>query len=75
MVVPTRVVLGDMGMAGLVGAVAVELLAVVLLTRVAAGVYERSILRIGAPIGLRSALVTRSGSRRLRHHRPDAGTP
>ena len=56
MVVPTRVVLGDMGAVGLIAAVAVELVAIFLLIRVAAGIYERSILRIGAPISLRSAL-------------------
>jgi ABC-2 type transport system permease protein len=57
MVVPARVVLGDMGAAGLVAAIAVELLATFLLIRLAASVYERSILRIGAPISLRSALA------------------
>jgi ABC-2 type transport system permease protein len=56
LVVPARVVLGDMGAVGLVGAVAVEIVATVALIRVAAGIYERSILRIGAPISLRSAL-------------------
>jgi ABC-2 type transport system permease protein len=58
MTVPTRVVLGDMGAIGLLAAVAIELLATLLLIRVAAGIYERSILRIGAPISLRSALAT-----------------
>jgi ABC-2 type transport system permease protein len=57
MIVPTRVVLGEMGAIGLIAAVAVELLATLLLIRVAAGIYERSILRIGAPISLRSALA------------------
>jgi ABC-2 type transport system permease protein len=56
LIVPTRVVLGDMQAIGLVAAVAVEVLATVALIRVAAGIYERSILRIGAPISLRSAL-------------------
>jgi ABC-2 type transport system permease protein len=59
MVVPTRVVLGDMVLLGLGAAVAVELVATFLLIRVAAGIYERSILRIGAPISLRSALSGR----------------
>lgn len=58
MIVPTRVVLGDMGAIGLLAAVAVDLLATFILIRVAAGIYERSILRIGAPISLRSALAT-----------------
>jgi ABC-2 type transport system permease protein len=57
MVVPSRVVLGDMGAAGLIAAVAVELVATFLLIKLAAGVYERSVLRIGAPISLRSALA------------------
>ena len=56
MIVPARVVLGDMGALGLIAAVAVELVATFVLIRVAAGIYERSILRIGAPISLRSAL-------------------
>ena len=56
MVVPTRVVLGDMGAAGLVATIAIELVATLLLIRVAARTYERSILRIGAPISLRAAL-------------------
>jgi ABC-2 type transport system permease protein len=57
MIVPTRVVLGDMGAIGLVAAAAVELLATFLLIKIAAGIYERSILRVGAPISLRSALA------------------
>jgi ABC-2 type transport system permease protein len=57
MIVPTRVVLGDMGAIGLLAAVAIELLATFLLIRLAAGIYERSILRIGAPVSLRSALA------------------
>jgi ABC-2 type transport system permease protein len=57
LIVPTRVVLGDMGAVGLIASVAVSLLATFLLIRVAAGIYERSILRVGAPISLRSALA------------------
>jgi ABC-2 type transport system permease protein len=57
MIVPTRVVLGDMAAVGLIAAVAVELLATFLLIKLAAGIYERSILRVGAPISLRSALA------------------
>ena len=78
MIVPTRMVLGDMGAWGLAGAVAVELVAVVLLTRVAAGTYERSILRVGAPISLRAALAPGSVTRRVhyrRRQRPDARVP
>jgi hypothetical protein len=61
MIVPTRVVLGDMSAVGVIAAVAIELLATFLLIRLAAGVYERSILRIGAPVSLRSALARRGG--------------
>jgi ABC-2 type transport system permease protein len=57
MIVPTRVVLGDMGTMGLLAAIAIELLATFLLIRIAAGIYERSLLRVGAPISLRSALA------------------
>jgi ABC-2 type transport system permease protein len=63
LIVPTRVVLGDMGAVGLVAAIAVTLLATFLLIRAAAAVYERSILRIGAPINLRSALTAGAGGR------------
>lgn len=62
MVVPTRVVLGDMGAIGLIAAIAVELAATFLLIRVAAGIYERSILRVGAPISLRVALAARGAA-------------
>ena len=67
MIVPTRVVLGDMDALGLVAAVAVELLATIALIRVAAGIYERSVLRIGAPVSLSSAL----GARHARIHLPE----
>jgi ABC-2 type transport system permease protein len=56
MIVPTRVVLGDMGAVGLIAAIAIELVATFVLIRLAARIYERSLLRIGAPIGLRSVL-------------------
>jgi ABC-2 type transport system permease protein len=69
LIVPTRVVLGDMGAIGLVASVAISLLATYALIRVAARIYERSILRMGAPISLRSALATRgAGLRMIRHH-------
>jgi ABC-2 type transport system permease protein len=55
LIVPTRVVLGDMGAIGLIASIAVALLATFVMIRVAAGIYERSVLRVGAPIGLRSA--------------------
>ena len=59
LVVPARVVLGDMGMLGLVAAVAIQLAATLALIVVAARVYERAILRLGAPVKLRSVLRAR----------------
>lgn len=56
MVVPTRVVLGHMGLPELALAVVVALLAIVGTIRVAAIAYERAILRTGAPAKLRSVL-------------------
>ena len=72
MIVPTRVVLGDMDAIGLLAAVAIELVAILLLIRVAAGIYERSVLRIGAPISLRSALATGAATARIHTHVPTA---
>jgi ABC-2 type transport system permease protein len=57
LIVPARVVLGDMGAVGLAAAVTVQVLATVLLIRLAATVYERSVLRIGAPMRLRAAVA------------------
>ena len=56
MIVPTRVVAGDMGAVGLSVAVGLELLGTVGLIVLAARVYERAILRIGAPVRLRGLL-------------------
>lgn len=53
MVVPARMVLGDMSVVGLVLAVVVDLLATAGLIALAARIYERAILRIGAPVSLR----------------------
>lgn len=53
MVVPARMVLGDMSVVGLVLAVVVDLLATAGLIALAASIYERAILRIGAPVSLR----------------------
>jgi hypothetical protein len=72
MIVPTRVVLGDMAALGLIAAVALELLAILLLIRVAAGIYERSILRIGAPISLRAALGAGAATGHVHVHLPIA---
>jgi ABC-2 type transport system permease protein len=60
MVVPARMVLGDMSALGLTAAVTVDLLATAGLMMLAARVYERAILRIGAPLKLRRLLVHRS---------------
>jgi ABC-2 type transport system permease protein len=71
LIVPTRVVLGHMGAIGLLATVAIEVLATFLLIRLAAGIYERSILRIGAPISLRSAVATgRAATARAPIHIP-----
>ena len=56
MAVPARMVLGDMTAAGLIGAVAIDVLATAALVVLAARVYERAILQIGAPLKLRRAL-------------------
>lgn len=60
MVVPARVVLGDMGAIALLAAIALEVIATVLLVLAAARVYERAILRIGAPVGLGGVLHDRA---------------
>lgn len=70
LLVPTRVVLGDMGAIELLAAVAVEVVATILLIRAAAAIYERSILRTGAPISLRSALAAGGARGRWRIHVP-----
>jgi ABC-2 type transport system permease protein len=59
MIVPTRVVAGDMGPLGLSAAIALELLATVVLVVFAARVYERALLRTGAPVRLRGVLGRR----------------
>lgn len=56
MVVPTRVVGGDMGPIGVSAAIGLELIATAGLVLVAARVYERAILRTGAPVRLRGLL-------------------
>jgi len=53
MIVPTRVVAGDMGEVGLSAAIGLELLGTLGLILLAAHVYERAIPRIGAPVRLR----------------------
>ncbi len=58
MVVPARMVLGDMNAIGLAAAVAIDLLATAGLVALAAGIYERSILRIGAPVRVHRLIKT-----------------
>jgi ABC-2 type transport system permease protein len=67
MVVPTRMVLGNMGLIGLLAAIALELLATILLTMLAARVYENAILRIGAPVGLLVAFRGEAAGGEPRH--------
>jgi hypothetical protein len=68
MVVPARVVLGDMSAVGLLGAVAVDLLATAGLILLAARVYERAILHIGAPVKLRRVLTSRTHQAKTAEH-------
>jgi ABC-2 type transport system permease protein len=63
MVVPTRMVLGDMNALGLMAATAVEIVAIIAMVAVAAAIYERVVMRIGAPIRLRAALAGGSAGR------------
>jgi ABC-2 type transport system permease protein len=66
MVVPARMVLGDMSVLALFVAVALELLASAGLVILAARIYERAILHIGAPVKLRRALAWRASRARGR---------
>lgn len=66
MIVPARMVLGHMGALALVATVALDVLATVGLIMLAARIYERAIMRIGAPVKLRRLFATRS----LRTHEP-----
>ena len=59
MVVPARMVLGDMTTLGLALAVALEVLAIAGMVLLAARTYERAILRIGAPVKLRRLFAPR----------------
>ncbi len=58
-VVPMRMVLGDMNAIALTAAVAIDLLATAGLVALAGGIYERAILRIGAPVKLRRLFARR----------------
>jgi ABC-2 type transport system permease protein len=60
MVVPARMILGDMSAVGLLAAVAVDLLATAGLILLAARIYERAVLRVGAPVKLRRLFASRS---------------
>jgi ABC-2 type transport system permease protein len=59
MVVPARMVLGDMNAVGLTAAVAIDLVATAGLMVLAGRMYERAILRIGAPVRVRQVLRRR----------------
>jgi ABC-2 type transport system permease protein len=60
MVVPARIVLGDMTAVALALALALEVLAIAGMILLAAHIYERAILRIGAPVKLRRLIAPRS---------------
>jgi ABC-2 type transport system permease protein len=62
MIVPTRVVGGDMGALALSATIGLELLATAGLILVAARVYERALLRTGAPVRLRGLLGKNDGA-------------
>jgi hypothetical protein len=62
MVVPGRMVLGDMTTLALALAVALEVLAIAGMVLLAARTYERAILRIGAPVKLRRLFAVRPQS-------------
>jgi ABC-2 type transport system permease protein len=61
MIVPSLVVSGDMAAAALAAAIVLDVVATIGLIWVAARVYERAILRIGAPVRLRSLFGARGG--------------
>ena len=65
MVVPARMVLGNMSAPGLAIAVALDLVATVAVILLAARIYERAILRTGAPVKLHRVLAIRSSLLRL----------
>ena len=67
MVVPARMVLGNMTAIAFAAAVALDLLATAGLILLAARVYERAILRIGAPVKLQRMLATRTRLTRPTH--------
>ena len=86
MVVPARMVLGDMTAFGLAVAIVLEVIAIGAVILLAARAYERAILRIGAPIKLHRLLVTRAPHRpalagarprptTIRTAPPDSGRP
>ena len=73
MIVPTRRGCRDMGAIGLSVAVGLELLGTVGLIVLAARVYERAILRIGAPVRLRGLLGDEPQGREPTPRVPSAG--
>ena len=73
MLVPARMVLGNMTAVGLVVAVVIDLIATAALIMLAARIYERAILRIGAPVKL-ARLLGRRSPRLRRAEAKEAGT-
>jgi ABC-2 type transport system permease protein len=70
MVVPARMVLGNMGPVAFAAAVGLDLLATAGLILLAARIYERAILRIGAPVKLQRLFA--AGTRPARPSPADA---
>jgi hypothetical protein len=70
MVVPGRMVLGNMTVIGLTAAVVIDVVATAGLVVLAAGIYERAILRVGAPVRLHRMIKTAP-----RHIDAAGGTP
>ncbi|HZE07046.1 MAG TPA: ABC transporter permease [Solirubrobacteraceae bacterium] len=76
MIVPARMVLGDMTALGLVIAIVLEVIGTGVLIILAARAYERAILQIGAPIKLHGLFATRSpATHRMPLLRQPAGPP
>jgi ABC-2 type transport system permease protein len=74
MVVPARMILGDMNALGLAAAVAIDLVATAGLIVLAGRIYEQAVLRIGAPVRLRHLLGGRVRRERTIALRPPRST-
>jgi ABC-2 type transport system permease protein len=73
MVVPSLMIVGEMGALGLVASMALSVLGTIGLVLVAARVYERAVLRIGAPVKLRQVLGGRRPGREVARLGEDGG--